>query len=967
MPDDAPQSKVAPARRAPWVLALVGFAAFGCLAAAGLGASPVRAQACPPYCGTPIITPAWHLHMCDMSYQEQLVDNHCMNGPGVVEFPAGTKDVHVIYCHKYTDTVVVRIKDSGGGLQWVNHPDGETYTGEGCESLVFSHRNGIPSAGSPYFTSAYWPEGPFSGVGSGIEWFIGLFIAFDQDVYYGKDAVAYLTARDPAANLDPTVRETITVRLTSTSDPTGIDFTLREEASGFPLFKSDQPLRFSTIASDPAKGILKVNNRDQLTVSYCPRNCGTPYTDTASWYQLDATITPTSLATWAGPPPTLTPTPPAGRRIEYAEVRPAPADVGYSPQISTNKGRPNHLGYPTLYSGMWTRGTNPHVGMVQFDLASVPEGVTVVDARLELVGRESRFTKPGSWALKLLDRGIDAGWRDATFDMLRATTVLAQIGPTLSDVDLGVGRKNSLGFTPEQLAFIQDRLGSTRKLSFRVDGPGGDENNLFAWHSGVDVYNREDEAPDPALGPALYLAYEVGPTATPPGGGSGTASATPTRTHTPPVGTPGTSTATSTRTSTPPAGTPGTATATPTRTNTPPGGTPPTAGATATRTATGGPGSSATPSPSPTTMGPTAGPGTASVTPSASPTLPLPTPPIGGTPGSATPGPGSPSVTPPGTGEPPSLTPTPGLGTVWPSSTPGSGTAPATATGGVVTTPGASPSATPTATGPAVQRQVCVVAFIDANGNGGREPEERFLAGASIRLTHQRSGAYISRTTDGSNDPDYCWDGLIDGEYSVTVKSWPEGYQGTGPAEWQFIIPFAGLPAQYKFGARRGPVPTATATTSPSPRPSDTPAPTQTPAPTGTPTPQPTVVGPAGDLCLTVYQDRNDSRFRDPDEPLLADVRISVRADADGPLREVLSRADGAVCMRLAVGVYYAQAALASGWTSTGPAEQAVLVTSGGQQAVAFGQRPLRSPGKAYLPFAARPRPGTPTPSRAGR
>jgi hypothetical protein len=960
MPDDAPLSTVGPPRRAPWVLALVGLAVFGCLAAATLGASPVRAQACPPYCGTPIITPAWHLHMCDVSYQEQLADNHCMHGPGVVEFPAGTNDVHIIYCHKYTDTVVVRIKDSGGGLQWVNHPDGETYTGDGCESLVFSHRNGIPSAGSPYFTSAYWPEGPFSGVGSGIEWFIGLFIAFDQDVYYGKDATAYITARDPAANEDPTVRETITVHITSASDPTGIDFTLREEASGFPLFKSDLPLRFSTIASDPAKGILKVNNRDLITVSYCPRNCSVPYTDTANWYQIDATITPTPLATWAGPAPTLTPTPPAGRHIEYVAVRPAPADVGYSPQISTNKGRPNHLGYPTLYSGMWTRGTNPHVGMVQFDLVAVPEGVTVVDARLEIVGRESRFTKPGSWAVKLLDRGIDAGWRDATFDLLRTTTVLAQIGPTLTDVDLGVGRKNSLGFTPDQLGFIEDRLGSTRKLSFRVDGPGGDENNLFAWHSGVDVYNRESDPPDPALGPALYLAYEVGPTSTPPGGGSATASATPSRTNTPPAGTPGTVSATPTRTNTPPLGTPGTPTATASRTNTPPGGTPPTAGATPTRTATGGPSSSATPTPT----GPTAGPGTASVTPSATRTLPLPTPPTSGTP----PGPGTPSVTPPGGTAPATLTPgTPGTGDP-PSTTPapGTGTAPATATGSTVTTPAASPSATATATGPAVQRQVCVVAFVDANGNGAREPEERFLAGANIRLTHQRSGAYISRTTDGANDPDYCWDGLIDGDYSVAAKSWPEGYQATGPVEWLFTIPFAGLPAHYTFGARRGPVPTATATTSPSPRPSDTAAPTQTPAPTGTPTPQPTVVGPAGDLCLTVFHDRDSSHFRDPDEALLADLRISVRADNDGPVREVLSRADGAVCMRLAVGVYYAHAALASGWIATGPEEQAVLVTLGQQQTVAFGQRPLRSPGRAFLPFAARPRPGTPTPSRSG-
>jgi hypothetical protein len=254
-----------------------------------------------------------------------------------------------------------------------------------------------------------------------------------------------------------------------------------------------------------------------------------------------------------------------------------------------------------------------------------------------------------------------------------------------------------------------------------------------------------------------------------------------------------------------------------------------------------------------------------------------------------------------------------------------------------------------------------VVAFLDTNGNGTREPEERFLAGVTLRLTHVRTGAYVSRTTDGTNDPDYCWDGLINGDYSIAVAALPEGHQVTGPAEWQFSVPFSGAPAHYTFGARRGPLPTPTPTLSPTARPTDT------PAPTGTPTPQPTVIGPAGDLCLMVYHDRNSNRFHDPEEPLVGDVRITVRDDAGATVREVLSRRDGAVCTRLAVGVYYARSALPSGWVAVGAEEQAVLVTAGGQQTVAFGQRPLREPGLAYLPFLARPRPGTPTPSHTGR
>ena len=65
--------------------------------------------------------------------------------------------------------MVIQIKDSGGGLQWVNHPDGVTYGGSGCETMVFAPRNGIPAGGSPFRTSTSWPEGPFTGVGTGIE------------------------------------------------------------------------------------------------------------------------------------------------------------------------------------------------------------------------------------------------------------------------------------------------------------------------------------------------------------------------------------------------------------------------------------------------------------------------------------------------------------------------------------------------------------------------------------------------------------------------------------------------------------------------------------------------------------------------------------------------------------------------------------------------------------------------------
>ena len=138
----------------------------------------------------------------------------------------------------------------------------------------------LKAGGSPYYTSAVWPEGPFSGIGAGIEWYVGLYVAFDADVYYGRDAQAAITARDPAANLDPSVRDRITVRVTSDADPTGILVSMIEEAAAFPLFHADviealrQPLESGEVtiargresATFPARGMML------LAANPCP--CG---------------------------------------------------------------------------------------------------------------------------------------------------------------------------------------------------------------------------------------------------------------------------------------------------------------------------------------------------------------------------------------------------------------------------------------------------------------------------------------------------------------------------------------------------------------------------------------------------------------------------------------------------------------------------------------------------------------------
>ena len=846
------------------------------LAFTAMPSERAHAQACPPYCLTPVITPAWHLHMCDMSYQEQLADNHCMRGKGVTEFPAGTDRVYIIYCHKYSDTVGIQVKDSGGGLQFVNHPDGITYVGNGCESLVFAHRNGIPAGGSPYFTSAFWPEGPFSGVGAGIEWYIGLFVAFDQDNYYGNNAAGEITARDPAASADPFQIETIVVHVTSTSDPQGIDIVLTEDATGASIFKTTRSLRFSQVKSDAATNTIKVANRDVVTVTYCPRNCQTPYIDTATWYQIEATITPTPLPTWAGPAPTVTPTPPPGQRVEYVTLRPAPADVGYVPQISTNKDRPNHLGYPGIYSGMWTRGTNAHYGMVQFSLASIPGGASISDARLEMIGRDKLLTKPGNWAVQLLAASIDDGWRDATVDMVRTTAALAKIGPTLADTDLGVGRRNTFGFTPDQVALVQNRLNSTKKISFRVDGPGGEDQNLYAWQSGVDVFNRESKPPDPALGPALFLTYRNGssvvPSPTPGNPPGATATSTLSAPGTPAAPTPTTRPGSATNTPIVPLPVTFTPTATPTARN-------------GSATATGSAGATQTPRPLTTATGTPSPSATLSPSPSATPT--------------ATAAVGSPGPTATGGARSPTPTPAPSSGT------------PAD---------------------PATARQVCMLAFDDRDGDGVRGPAERLLPGVPVKLTHLRTGVPSNWITDGANIPDYCWNGLPDGEYTLAVSRLPSGYVPTGPTEYRISVPIVNPVPQYEFAAQHAEI------VPPTPPPSNTPPPTPTVLASPTPSPEPTIAGPSGQICIAVFDDPNRNGLHEPTERYLRNVRLTVFDDHAVVVRDLRSKDDGPLCTHLATGVYYVRAELAPNTVWTTFQQQAVLLTQDAKPLVEFGQ-----------------------------
>jgi hypothetical protein len=325
---------------------------------------------------------------------------------------------------------------------------------------------------------------------------------------------------------------------------------------------------------------------------------------------------------------------------------------------------------------------------------------------------------------------------------------------------------------------------------------------------------------------------------------------------------------------------------------------------------------------------------------------------------------------PPGPGTPPTPSGSPAATATASATAIATGEVPPTgaATPGTATPPGsrpATPTASATATGPAEQRQVCLIAFDDVDGDGLRGPAERFLPNVTVRLAHLASGAFVTWTTDGQNDPDYCWSGLTDGAYAIETVQLPLGYVAGGPASYRFDVPFPGEPAVFGFALRKPATPTPTAppsagatSTAIGPTPprngTATPAVTLTPSITPSPTEQPTVTGPSGEICVAAFVDADRSGDRQPGEAFLRDVLVTVRDVERREVRGLRTVERGAVCSRLPAGVYYVAVAPGAVLPLTTPREVAVLLTAQQRHIVEFGLGASRPATDIFIPVAAR-------------
>jgi uncharacterized protein YkwD len=225
-----------------------------------------------------------------------------------------------------------------------------------------------------------------------------------------------------------------------------------------------------------------------------------------------ATETATPTDTPPPPPPTNTPTATPVPTLARHPVRLVPDaySVGWVRQNEPG----NHFGDDSVFSGYYQGGV--YVGAFQFDLSVIPPDADVLGAQLTLYGLSDRYLSThgnGLWRVKMLQANADTGWPNHSFPDVASARVFSSVTPELRQYDLAVGRQNTFDFSELLLRELEWRASSTRKVSFRIDGPRSSVSNIFAWDSGYGTGSRSAPSLSVVYGPSN--GGEPAPTAVP--------------------------------------------------------------------------------------------------------------------------------------------------------------------------------------------------------------------------------------------------------------------------------------------------------------------------------------------------------------------------------------------------------------------------------------------------------------------
>ncbi len=213
------------------------------------------------------------------------------------------------------------------------------------------------------------------------------------------------------------------------------------------------------------------------------------------------TPTPTRTprpTTPAAPAPILpsAPTPPPNGQL--FTLNPAPDGGGW---VSSGERTGNHLGDAVIQAGVFNKAI--YFGLLQFDLSQIPAGTKAIYASLDLIGaRDEQVDVEGGgiWQVKLVNVASSKKWAALTFDDVRALPWDYIVPPPLTREQLGKGKINHFELSGQLLAALERQFGQG-KLTLRIEGPTGGEDNLFAWESGLSTGNT-------SLKPVLHIGTD---------------------------------------------------------------------------------------------------------------------------------------------------------------------------------------------------------------------------------------------------------------------------------------------------------------------------------------------------------------------------------------------------------------------------------------------------------------------------
>ncbi len=232
-----------------------------------------------------------------------------------------------------------------------------------------------------------------------------------------------------------------------------------------------------------------------------------------------APLTPASSATALTATPFRTPTPEPGGRV--LSLLPKAGDAGWWASADT---RGNHIGDSFLYAGY--EGGQAFLAAFRLDLSRITRGAGVQAAFVRLIGlRDDRLhpAEGGLWTVALLEPAAIPDLARADFQTLLNAPAAASLLPLLGPADLARTQANVWELDPATLRWLEAQiLAGETTLIFRITGPLGGGDTLFAWDSGAGPASAGvapelliSQGPPPATLPPLPTQEMVIATLTP--------------------------------------------------------------------------------------------------------------------------------------------------------------------------------------------------------------------------------------------------------------------------------------------------------------------------------------------------------------------------------------------------------------------------------------------------------------------